>query len=135
VRLRQIAAQCPSVGGISVRRAPQWLMHEEGIDYSDKDWDSGCTATYYDDAAARISTAKTIQLSPNPANDYLQILFPEKADGAWLVSDAVGRMVRKGIVDTTSLWLDTHDWNSGFYFMTWKNTLGSMETVKFIITH
>lgn len=134
-RLRQIAAQCPSVGGISVRRAPQWMLHEEGIDYSDKDWDSGCAATYYDDAAARISTAKSIQITPNPANDYLQILFPEKADGAWLVSDAVGRMVRKGIVDTTSLWLNTQDWNSGFYFMTWKNTQGRMETVKLIITH
>jgi hypothetical protein len=135
VRLRQIAAQCPSVGGISVRRAPQWLLHEEGIEYTDKDWDSGCPVSYYDDAKSRISTVQTIQISPNPANERLNVLFPEKAAGDWLVYNALGRIVREGKVDVTSLWLETQDWTPGFYFLVWKNTLGRNETVKFIVTH
>ncbi len=135
VRLRQIAAQCPSVGGISVRRAPQWLLHEEGIDYTDKDWDLGCAVTYHDDAKSRINTAQTIQISPNPANERLNVLFPANAAGVWLVSDALGRVVRQGNVDVASLWLDTQDWTPGFYFLVWKNALGRNETVKFIVTH
>ncbi len=103
VRLRQIAAQCPSVGGISIRRAPQWLLHEEGIDYTDKDWDLGCAVTYHDDAKSRINTAQTIQISPNPAGDYLKVVFPEKSTGEWFISDATGKTFRKGKVEENAL--------------------------------
>lgn len=134
-RLREIAAQCPSLGGISVRRAPQWLMHEEGIEYSDKDWDLGCAATYYDDAASRVSTAQTIRITPNPAGDYLQVMFPEKAGGNWFVSDATGRAVRQGSVDDSTLWIHTNDWLSGFYFLVWRDTNGFVTTAKAVVAH
>ena len=134
-RLRQIAAQCPSVGGISVRRAPQWLLHEEGIDYSDKDWDSGCAATYYDDAKSRINTAQTMLVNPNPANDYLEVVFPEKAGGKWFVSDAKGRTLRQGSVEESTLWIPTNEWLSGFYFLIWRDENGFMTTSKVIVAH
>jgi len=135
VRLRQIAAQCPSLGGISVRRAPQWLMHEEGIDYSDKDWDDGCAVTYYDDAKSRINTAQTIRITPNPAKDYMQIDFPENSLGEWFVSDATGRPFRKGKVEENTLWVPTNDWLSGLYFFAWRDENGFVTTNKVIVAH
>ncbi len=133
-RLRQIAAQCPSVGGISVRRAPQWMLPEERIDYSDKDWDAGCVATYYS-KEAEINNSSTLQLAPNPAHDYLQVTFPDKAKGNWKVSDAVGRVVLQGTVDIPTLGLDTRKWLPGFYFLVWQSLDGATSTAKFIISH
>ncbi len=129
-----LAAQHPSTGGISVRRAPQWMLPEEGIDYVDKDWDAGCVATYYSQEAV-INSGSTMQLAPNPARDYLQVTFPDKAKGNWVISDAVGRVVRQGVVDIPTLGLDTREWLPGFYFLVWKSPEGSTTTAKFVIAH
>ena len=131
--LRAIAAQCPTTGGRSVRRAPQWLMHEEYLEYADKDWDN-CGQARPEGRSNFAAVPSDIKVFPNPANDNVQITFPEKT-GNWTISNMLGRIIRQGTTGEQSILLPTENWQSGIYFLTWRAAEGLTTTVKFIVSH
>ncbi|MBX2891968.1 MAG: T9SS type A sorting domain-containing protein [Saprospiraceae bacterium] len=132
--LRDIAAQCPDLGGWSVYRAPLWLAHEEAVTYVTKDWEEACDKE-------RVSTEKRVgsmemTIAPNPANNSVQIYLPTEIEhGQWVVSDVAGRPVEQGSLSKRQLTLNTSDWAEGIYFFTLRNSKGASSTAKFVITH
>lgn len=133
-RLREIAAQCPNTGGISVRRAPMWMLPEEGINYSDKDWDNGCGQPRSSNRNQDFSDTDGVQVMPNPANEMVHIVCPVNT-ATWAVFDATGRIVTSGNKPEEGFDISTTHWTSGFYFLSSRTSEGRVNTVKFSIIH
>ena len=132
--LRAIAAQCPDTGGISIRRAPFWLEHEEGITYSDKDWSENCgqskpTNTNY-------PTQKLfVRVTPNPAKDQARLVFPDNVSCQWQVRDMTGRILFNGNAAGGPLTIDTQNISTGLYLLTCQLNTGKVAVTKFNIHH
>ena len=132
--LRNIAAQCQRYGGSSIRLAPLWLQHIEGVRYIGKDWDVSCTAGLREQAAVAIPTAKVL---PNPVTNVAQIVFSDDTAGQWMISDLAGRVVQNGTWTLTDnqATINTVDWKAGLYFLGYQSANGSQATTKFVVVH
>jgi hypothetical protein len=131
--LRAIATQCPATGGVSVRRAPQWLEHDEAVEYIDKEWDDNCVSPLVSDKDL-LSEPLKIQVVPNPANGQAQILFPDNASGHWQITDLAGRTLLEGTVyDIVEV--STANIASGLYLLTCRLSTGNALVTKFSICH
>ncbi|MCW5924350.1 MAG: T9SS type A sorting domain-containing protein [Saprospiraceae bacterium] len=131
--LRDIAAQCPAIGGISVRRAPLWLAHGEGVDYLDKDWDENCGIRPL--AASETKTPVGIRVMPNPADGQVEVLFPANTTGRWQLRDMSGRIVREGNISSSSLRIGTGTLSQGLYLLNCQFSSGDFSTTKISIAH
>jgi hypothetical protein len=131
--LRSIAAKCPQYEGISIRRAPLWLPHEEAVEYVTKTWEEECAERSVE--SSRIVNEK-LQVAPNPANDRVQVIFPDGvASGRWQVNDVTGRLVQEGNIADAALSISTADWKAGIYFLICHSNNGKISSSKFVITH
>ena len=133
--LRSIAAQCPATGGISIRRAALWLEHEEAVTYIAKEWDDNCISPLVSDTKSPLDVAPRVQVSPNPANTYLQVVFPENSSGVWQITDLAGRIVLVGEIDSIISNIGASDLAGGMYLFTCRFVTGQVSTVKVNISH
>lgn len=132
--LRTIAAQCPELGGISVRRAAMWMIHEEGMAYSDIDWDSNCGQPRFENQGQLFANTDGIQVMPNPAHDQVRFIFPV-ATTTWVICDVTGRIAASGDTSGNSFEVETNQWASGIYFLTARTIDNKALTAKFSIIH
>lgn len=132
--LRNIAAQCPETGGISVRRAPLWLPHEESLLWLGKDWNTNCKKER-GESGNDVASHQNVQIFPNPACDLVQVLFPDNASGTWYISNITGRIIEEGQVSDAPFYIDTAHWPEGLYFLHCQNLNEANPAVKLMISH
>lgn len=133
--LRSIASQCPATGGISVRRAPQWLEHEEAVTYLDKEWDDNCSSPLISGNKDLSVAPLAVKVAPNPADNQIQILLQDDVSGSWQVTDLTGRIVKEGNITGAMVNISTADMTGGLYLLTCKSTAGEVSTIKMSICH
>ncbi len=128
-----MAAQCQQYGGVSIRRAPHWLEEGEDIRYIDKNWDTNCTVGAR--TVAVLTGTNSVLIAPNPADDYLRVLWPIDQGGQWYITDLTGRMMRHGrwLSTDSDFVIGTTNWQPGLYFLHTRTDAGASATVKFII--
>jgi hypothetical protein len=133
--LHNIATQCPATGGLSVRRAPLWLEHEEGVAYLDKEWDDNCASLLLNNKEIS-SESFEIKVVPSPANSYTRILLvPDDDSGTWQLSDLSGRVVQQGDFAGASEDFNVSGLPNGFYLLTCRLSTGAISTAKLSICH
>ncbi|MCC7506288.1 MAG: T9SS type A sorting domain-containing protein [Saprospiraceae bacterium] len=132
--LRSIAGQCPAIGGISVRRAPLHLPHEEDVTYAANNWTDGCGA-YQRAAPAGPAPADAIAVFPNPASQQITITCAEPRDNNWQIRDLRGRLRAEGQFDRESgaLQLPLTDWPAGLYVLSVYEHDGRVTTIRFAV--
>lgn len=113
---------------------PIWLEHEEGMAYSDKDWAENCEESR-PTSVKNLEAPFVVRVIPNPANDQVRLVFPEKTSSQWRVTDMTGQLIREGETAGTSISFGTTDVPSGVYFLTCRLASGSVAITKFIINH
>lgn len=133
--LRDVAAQCPQYGGMSVFRAPNWLSHEESVSYITKDWVTLCGGERSTQNNNHVNIG-SVRVVPNPADDHVQFVFPDNTfNGRWKINDIAGRTMQEGNIADAILNVGISDWKAGLYFFTCQGGNGQVSTVKFAITH
>ncbi|GAB4497450.1 MAG: hypothetical protein OHK0019_31090 [Saprospiraceae bacterium] len=131
--LRSIAAKCPQYNGISIRRAPLWLPHEEAVEYITKTWEEECIERSTE--SSRVAS-EVLKVMPNPANDRIQVIFPnDVTSGRWQVNDVTGRLVQEGNIADAALSIGTADWKSGIYILICHSGSGKVSSTKFVVAH
>jgi PKD domain/Periplasmic copper-binding protein (NosD) len=80
--------------------------------------------------------ATEITCSPNPAIDYLAIIYPGLFDGGdYQIVSAIGLPIATGLLTNQILELNTSSFDSGIYFLIATTTKGVRRTIKFAIQH
>ncbi|MBV6443454.1 MAG: T9SS C-terminal target domain-containing protein [Haliscomenobacteraceae bacterium CHB4] len=133
--LRSIAAQCPATGGTSIQRAPLWLDHEEAAAYIAKEWDDNCIAPLVSDIKTPSGVNRKVQVFPNPASNYIQMLFPDNTSGNWQITDLAGTVIREGRFDANTAYVSTTGVVGGLYLLNCRFASGEVTTEKISIYH
>ena len=122
-QLRQIAVLCPYTDGIAVYQARR-VLHE----YGDRLLVNDCEISKKSPrnngrGKARIkavdSTALSLQLYPNPANDQLFVNFTSQKEGIYSleIRDVIGKKVKAlSIKPNTPNQINVNEMQSGVYF-------------------
>ena len=59
----------------------------------------------------------SVQISPNPAHDWLRISIQPASAMRWRALNALGQVVTRGETATSPINISTKDWKSGIYFI------------------
>lgn len=135
ILLRNIAAQCIYEGGVSICRAPHWLPHQEAVEnYLGIDWTAPCSSFQVSSAVSPLAPASP-RILPNPADQQVQVTFPDGHSGRWALLDAYGKMWAAGEIAGTPLTIATHRLPAGIYLLTARYQNGTASAAKVNISH
>lgn len=78
--------------------------------------------------------AAEVRISPNPAGETVQVIFPENGEGVMRISSITGKvMVETGV--QPRLFIKVSDWPAGIYIVEYQNVRGSRVAGKVIVQH
>lgn len=70
-------------------------------------------------AVSEITANTSISISPNPLQDWMNVQVADQFSGAtYIISDASGKMIRKGTLEGLQVSIDLTDTEKGLYFFT-----------------
>lgn len=72
-----------------------------------------------------------ISIYPNPTNDKLQIELSQPQTTSYSIYNAQGQMVLHGLNTSDKMQIDTHNWNTGVYYL----VLPGMNSIRFVVQH
>jgi hypothetical protein len=135
--LRNIANQCPSIGGRAVYIAPYLLPHAESIGYLDEDYTKNACNNLRPGTTETRSEIflKEFMVSPNPAIDLLTVFISEGFTGQWQVIDLYGKVILNGEVPAgaTTFGIPLVGLEGGLYLLQLKEKNALVASRKFVV--
>lgn len=80
-----------------------------------------------------ISHELEIQIFPNPAREFVQILLPESASGIVRATSATGELMIKRPISATSEQINVSNWPCGWYFVEYIDAGRAWKAIKFLV--
>jgi hypothetical protein len=135
--LRNIAAQCPEVAGLTRERAMDLLPDgDPAIARPDVPNPPGCQGLQDEGEERGIARTVEMSLSPNPATDVLTVYFGEVFSGTLEVSDLTGKslQVPDKILAQHEHSLPVRNLSPGLYLLSVRTDDGERKTLRFVVS-
>jgi hypothetical protein len=134
--IRSIAAQCSRLGGETVDFARSLLPAAEFKAYLLMAEEPSCPKGTERGALTGAVVYNFINITPNPANNLLQIQYSDTPiSGTLTVTDITGRVILVEKLDGRNATIQTGAWANGVYYAVFTAADGQRQTNKLVIQH